>query len=146
MTRQNRRWCVFAGVHAAGLALAASAKAVISVLPAIPAWMRSCPLPRLLHLYCPGCGGTRSAAALLSGRLLDAFRYHPMVPLAAGWLLILDAVVAMRIARDRERPLAFPAAVWILPIAAFLLYGVGRDVALAGWGFDPIGDLAVYWN
>lgn len=29
------------------------------------------------HVYCPGCGGTRSLIALLRGDLLKALYYHP---------------------------------------------------------------------
>ena len=146
MTRQNQRWRLFAGVHAAVLALGALAKLVIFYLPSLPLRMRQCPFPRLFHLYCPGCGGTRATAALLSGQLADAFRFHPMVPLTVGWLLVLDLVIALRIARNREHPLAFSHAVWILPVVLFGLYAVVRDVALVDFGWDAIGDLAAYWN
>ena len=33
-----------------------------------------------LHLYCPGCGGTRSLIALFKGQLLRSLWYHPAVP------------------------------------------------------------------
>jgi len=36
-----------------------------------------------LHVYCPGCGGTRSLTALLKGQLLHSFWYHPAVPITA---------------------------------------------------------------
>lgn len=40
-------------------------------------------IPCLFHeftgLYCPGCGGTRAAIALLHGRLITSFLYHPLV-------------------------------------------------------------------
>lgn len=43
--------------------------------------------PCLFHLttgyYCPGCGGTRAITALLRGRLLSSFLYHPVVLYAA---------------------------------------------------------------
>ena len=40
-------------------------------------------MPCMFHeftgLYCPGCGGTRAAKALLKGRILDSFLFHPVV-------------------------------------------------------------------
>lgn len=55
--------------------------------------------PCLFHtftgLYCPGCGGTRAVLALLKGRLLQSFWYHPIVPytvLLYGWYLISNTI------------------------------------------------------
>ncbi len=40
-------------------------------------------IPCLFHLvtgaYCPGCGGTRAAKALLTGHVLTSIRYNPVV-------------------------------------------------------------------
>lgn len=43
-------------------------------LPQIP-----CMFVLVFGMYCPGCGGTRAAKALLEGRLLTSFFYHPVV-------------------------------------------------------------------
>lgn len=43
-------------------------------LPQIP-----CMFVLVFGMYCPGCGGTRAAKALLEGRLLASFLYHPIV-------------------------------------------------------------------
>ncbi|MGN0348990.1 MAG: DUF2752 domain-containing protein [Roseburia sp.] len=47
--------------------------------------------------YCPGCGGTRAAAALLRGDLAASFSYHPIVPL--GVLLYLWFMLSQTIER-----------------------------------------------
>lgn len=39
-----------------------------------------CVLYAVTGFYCPGCGGTRACAALLKGRFLLSFCYHPVVP------------------------------------------------------------------
>lgn len=42
-----------------------------------------CLFHTLTGAYCPGCGGSRAAAALLCGKLLLSFFYHPLVPYLA---------------------------------------------------------------
>ncbi len=51
-------------------------------------------IPCLFHeltgLYCPGCGGTRAAKALLCGHPVLSLQYHPLVlycALVAVWFL-----------------------------------------------------------
>ncbi|MCM1065749.1 MAG: DUF2752 domain-containing protein [Eubacterium sp.] len=41
--------------------------------------MPPCVLYTYLHVYCPGCGGTRAVEALLHGRILESVWYHPVV-------------------------------------------------------------------
>jgi Protein of unknown function (DUF2752) len=74
----------------APLVLIAAAAAVLLRFP--PAQNHSypvCPVYFVLHLQCPGCGGTRALAALLHGRLQEAVRWNAlitlMLPLAAGY-------------------------------------------------------------
>lgn len=42
-----------------------------------------CWIWRNLHVYCPGCGGTRAVEALFRGEILRSFSYHPAVPVTA---------------------------------------------------------------
>jgi hypothetical protein len=49
-----------------------------------------CPVYEYLHLECPGCGTTRALAALLHGKLAEAWRLNALavgfvLPLAAGY-------------------------------------------------------------
>lgn len=43
-------------------------------LPEVP-----CFFSYVLGFYCPGCGGTRAAIALLKGQILKSLWYHPLV-------------------------------------------------------------------
>lgn len=38
-----------------------------------------CMFQKMTGLYCPGCGGTRAVKALLKGKILLSFFYHPLV-------------------------------------------------------------------
>src|SRR6266849_5239206 len=52
-----------------------------------------CPIFRLTHLYCPGCGATRALAALLHGRLTEALHYNALLVLLLPFLLVYFAGV-----------------------------------------------------
>lgn len=54
-----------------------------------------CAFHTLTGYYCPGCGGSRSVAALLHGKLLRSFYFHPFVLYAAvigGWFMISQSI------------------------------------------------------
>lgn len=49
-------------------------------------------IPCVFHMvtgaYCPGCGGTRAAKALITGHILQSLRYNPVVCYGAAAALI----------------------------------------------------------
>lgn len=45
----------------------------------VPRFSFPCMMWYLFGFYCPGCGGTRAAQALLQGRFLLSIWYHPFV-------------------------------------------------------------------
>lgn len=49
----------------------------------IAAFFQKAGIPCLFHLvtgaYCPGCGGTRAAKALVTGHIFQSLRYNPVV-------------------------------------------------------------------
>jgi hypothetical protein len=71
------------------LLLAAAAGVLLQSPPASNNFYPQCPLYSLLHVQCPGCGGTRALAALLRGELRGAFHVNAlitlMLPLVAGY-------------------------------------------------------------
>ena len=52
--------------------------------PALPA----CVFFTRWHIYCPACGGTRAAEALLRGRVFQSLYWNPAVPLGAAWTAV----------------------------------------------------------
>lgn len=48
----------------------------------------SCWIWTHLHLYCPGCGGTRALIALFHGQFFRALWYHPAFALGAVWWIV----------------------------------------------------------
>jgi hypothetical protein len=76
------------------LGLAAQLSAGLFRLPGMP-----CPFLNTLGLPCPGCGGTRAAAALLRGNLAESAAMHLYAPvfLCAAVLFLLAAFLPTRL-------------------------------------------------
>ncbi|MBR1573021.1 MAG: DUF2752 domain-containing protein [Lachnospiraceae bacterium] len=63
-----------------------------------------CIFHELTGLYCPGCGGTRAAIALLSGHPWISFLYHPLVIYSVAALCyILIQFIYCRIHKHKFR-------------------------------------------
>ena len=73
-------------------AVAAAACVILRFPPAGSRFYPRCPIFFWLHIYCPGCGGTRAIAALLHGRLNEAMHWNAMLvlflPFAAVFLAL----------------------------------------------------------
>ena len=48
-----------------------------------------CPVRFLFGIPCPGCGITRACMAALRGEFADAFRWHPLFPVAVASMLYI---------------------------------------------------------
>ncbi|MFJ3230336.1 DUF2752 domain-containing protein [Streptomyces sp. NPDC086787] len=121
-------------VPAAILAVVAGAFAYVGAVdPNEPGHYPVCPLFRFAGLYCPGCGGLRSAHAFVHGDLAAAFRDNAMAVLgylgfAVVWTLWVLAVV-------RRRPLRLvpgPAYLWGAG-ALVAVFTVVRNLPFGGW-------------
>lgn len=105
-----------------------------------------CLMHDLLHLYCPGCGGTRAAVALVRGRLLHSLCCNPLAIYLAVGFLVYDIRVAIAIARDEPQlPRVLARYFWgMLFLAAAHFFA--RNTLMIGWGYDYLGDLVTYWH
>lgn len=87
------------------------------------------------HVYCPGCGGTRSLIALLRGDLLKAFYYHPaLVVTACGLGAYMLSQSIWRLRSKRGWTMHYQS--WWVPMIAILLVlnCLLRNVLLIGFG------------
>ncbi|MCA9603429.1 MAG: DUF2752 domain-containing protein, partial [Myxococcales bacterium] len=111
-----------------------------------------CPSKALLGVPCPGCGMTRAVKALLTGDVLGALRYHPLVfllaPLGAWWLL---RELAEALGRGRVSRWTVPFRMGRTFYSALLVLVLGTwALRLAGFlgghpdGFHP--EHGLYWR
>ncbi|GEC04082.1 membrane protein [Streptomyces spinoverrucosus] len=125
-----RRLAAPVGVLAA---VAAAFAYVGAVDPNEPGHYPVCPLLRFTGLYCPGCGGLRSAHAVVHGDLATAL--HANAPAVAGYLLFAVLWTVWVVHTARGRRLRFdprPAYIWTAG-ALLLLFTVVRNLPFGGW-------------
>ncbi|MFI9624231.1 DUF2752 domain-containing protein [Streptomyces sp. NPDC052042] len=99
-----------------------------AVDPNEPGHYPVCPLLRLTGLYCPGCGGLRSAHAFAHGDLAAALGSNALA--VAGYVLfaVLWVVWTARAVRGRPMALAARPAVWWGIGAVLIVFSVVRNL------------------
>ncbi|WP_239569604.1 DUF2752 domain-containing protein [Streptomyces sp. G44] len=116
------------------LAAVAGAFAYVGAVdPNEPGHYPACPLLRLTGVYCPGCGGLRSAHAVAHGDLATALGANALAVAGYGLFAMLWAVWAVRVARGRPfRVELRPARLWGVGVlvAAFTLV---RNLPFGSW-------------
>jgi hypothetical protein len=104
-----------------------------AVDPGEPGHYPVCPLLHYTGLYCPGCGGLRSAHAFVHGDLLAALRDN--APAVAAYLgfAVLWSVWVVRAARGRPLRLDLgPAPLWTAG-CLLLVFTVVRNLPFGDW-------------
>ncbi|MFI8168959.1 DUF2752 domain-containing protein [Streptomyces sp. NPDC085931] len=116
------------------LAGAAAAFAYVGAVdPNEPGHYPVCPLLRFTGLYCPGCGGLRSAHAFVHGDLPAALQANALAVL--GYLACAALWTVWVVHAVRGRPLRIdprPGLVWSLG-ALLLVFSVVRNLPFGGW-------------
>ncbi|WTF17584.1 DUF2752 domain-containing protein [Streptomyces sp. NBC_01601] len=124
-----RRLTTPAGVLAA---VAGAFAYVGAVDPDQPGHYPVCPLYALTGLYCPGCGGLRSAHAFVHGDLLGALHDNAAGVAAYLAFAVLWTVWVVRVVRGRPVRLVLGGTpLWVLG-SALLLFTVVRNLPFGG--------------
>ena len=92
-------------------------------------------------IYCPGCGGSRSVAALLSLDVLGSFIYYPAIPYTVGVLVFGDMMAVLSFIRDTKEPLSRITSkpFLVIPVIVIVNFLV-RNILLFN-GIDYLGDI-----
>jgi hypothetical protein len=88
-----------------------------------------CPVNHWLGLQCPGCGITRAAVDLMSGRFAEAARHNPLIYVLGPVAAIFAGVQGYSVYRwNRWREIRISNA-WLAAVCAFLLgFTIVRNV------------------
>ncbi len=106
---------------------------VAAVDPNEPGHYPVCPLLGLTGLYCPGCGGLRSAHAVAHGDLAAALQANAPAVLGYAAFAVLWTVWVIRAARGRPMRIDPPPAVLWTAGGLLLAFTVLRNTPFGGW-------------
>ncbi|MEU6251738.1 DUF2752 domain-containing protein [Streptomyces sp. NPDC047043] len=124
------RLAVPAGIMAA---VAGAFAYVAAVDPNQPGHYPVCPLYRLTGIYCPGCGGLRSAHSFIHGDLLAALQDNALAVVGYLGFAVLWTVWVVRAARGRRLRIELgPVHLWTLG-TLLLVFTVVRNLPFGGW-------------
>lgn len=104
-----------------------------AVDPNEPGHYPVCPLLRYTGVYCPGCGGLRSAHAFVHGDFLTALQDNALA--VVGYLVFAVVWTVWVVRAMRGRPLRIdlrPVHLWSLG-AVVLAFTVVRNLPFGGW-------------
>lgn len=127
---------VTGAVLAAAVVWCVLVAALVVIGPADASAPPACNLRRITGVPCPTCGGTRAAAAIGRGEVLEAAAHNPLLvlggPVAAVWACISARRGAQHAGGSRRRR---THAAWALVVAA-----VGANWAYVIWRDARGGD------
>lgn len=87
-----------------------------------------CPIYKITHFYCPGCGLTRMLFALIHLDIYQAFRYNPLVFI----LLIIFLLIRLYELIFHKKVVVNSKFTYAL-LVIVIIYGIMRNVP--GWEF-----------
>ncbi|WP_128377716.1 DUF2752 domain-containing protein [Streptomyces cavernae] len=104
-----------------------------AVDPNEPGHYPVCPLLHYTGVYCPGCGGLRSAYALVHGDLITALHANALA--VAGYVVFAAVWTVWVVRAARGRPLRIdlgPVRMWSIGVL-LALFTVVRNLPFGGW-------------
>ncbi len=89
-----------------------------------------CVIYKISGYYCPGCGAGRACYSILHGRLVQAFRYNPLLCILLPWIaLYLGACGIQWLLTGKETiSRRIPIEFTYVLLAVVILYGIVRNI------------------
>lgn len=102
----------------------------------------TCRFKEVLHIYCPGCGGTRAVYYLLRFDFIGSFLANPAVLCTSLILADLDVRALLSLITNNPKAFTnFKSKVFLLIPAILILNFVIRNILLWEFGIDLLGDI-----
>jgi hypothetical protein len=104
-----------------------------TVDPNEPGHYPACPLLQYTGIYCPGCGGLRSAHAVVHGDFAAAFQDNALAVVGYALFAVVWTVWVVRAVRGRPVSLVL-SPVQLRAVGALLVaFTVVRNLPFGGW-------------
>ena len=106
----------------------------------------SCQFKHIFHLYCPGCGGSRSLVHLFNLDIISSTLAYPPMPALLLLYIGLNVRCALVISSgDTYYLRSFkPNTLISIPVIILLSFVI-RNILLIYFGVDYLGDLASFY-
>lgn len=98
-----------------------------------------CKFQSLFHLYCPGCGGSRSLKAFLSFDFLKSFILYPPLIISFICILCFDIRFLINIRKSNSKKASLHLYFILIPVSIILTFII-RNLLLICFGIDTVGD------
>ncbi|MCF3118123.1 MULTISPECIES: DUF2752 domain-containing protein [Streptomyces] len=121
-------------VPAGVLAAVAGAFAYVGAVdPNEPGHYPACPLLRLTGIYCPGCGGLRSAHAFIHGDVTAALGANALAVVGYGLFAVVWTAWVVRLVRGRPVRIELGTAqLWAVGVVV-ALFTLVRNLPFGSW-------------
>lgn len=95
---------------------------------------KRCAFLLVTHLYCPGCGGTRSFYYLIHGKIFKSVIFNPFVPytIAAYFVFMINTILVKT--TKKAGFVGYPSSVTIyVGVGILILQCIVRNILLAAF-------------
>lgn len=111
------------------MVVAAGVVVVVFRVPRLSAFLPPCPFHWATGLWCPGCGSGRAVRALLTGDILGAINYNPLMMASLPFLAYAAVSALRRSFLGKGLPRILPGRYWGW-VVVFLVfaYWIARNI------------------
>lgn len=106
------------------------------LIPSFP-----CMFHEILHMYCPGCGGTRAFFAMMEGDFLKSLYYNPAVVMGVLLFLYYEIGVLITLIKKNGKAYLYRKKIFLyFYLIINFLFFILRNYLLLFCGYDMLND------